>query len=307
MQRYARGMSNGGVVQSRGTDPLSNHELKAVVPSLFATEAHESRSHRFVPIPTITVLDGLRREGFEPFFAQQARTRVAGKAEFTKHMVRLRHRGLRNDRDEAFEVILLNANDGTAAYNLIPGFFRFVCANGLFAGESFETVKVRHSGNAVDEVIEGTCRVLDEAPALIDARNQMVGTSLSTGEAEAFARAAHQLRFPGAYPSVQGETDHLTEDELAEAMEVKPAPIEPGDLLRLRRYEDRSANRNLWTVFNTVQENAIKGGQTGWVTGRNGRRRRSTTREVRGIDQNTALNRALWTLAEEMQALKNAA
>ncbi|PZQ63316.1 MAG: hypothetical protein DI563_28040 [Variovorax paradoxus] len=32
--------------------------------------------------------------------------------------------------------------------------------------------------------------------------------------------------------------------------------------------------------------------------------RRTTTREVQGIDQNVKLNRALWVLAEEMRSLK---
>jgi len=31
---------------------------------------------------------------------------------------------------------------------------------------------------------------------------------------------------------------------------------------------------------------------------------RTKTREVKGIDQNIKLNRALWTLAEEMRKLK---
>ena len=33
---------------------------------------------------------------------------------------------------------------------------------------------------------------------------------------------------------------------------------------------------------------------------------RRRTREINGIDQNTAINRALWTLAEEMKNLKTA-
>ncbi|MEA5163482.1 hypothetical protein U5903_22145 [Cereibacter johrii] len=44
---YMRGMSNGGAAYSRGDQPLTNDELKARVPSIFATEAHESRSARF--------------------------------------------------------------------------------------------------------------------------------------------------------------------------------------------------------------------------------------------------------------------
>src|SRR3546814_20077482 len=65
-----------------------------------------------------------------------------------------------------------------------------------------------------------------------------------------------------------------------------------------RRFEERKAD--LWSTFNRVQENFIKGGLSGRAA--NGRQQR--TRAVQGIDQNLKLNRALWMLAEGMQQLK---
>ncbi|AXQ96327.1 DUF945 domain-containing protein (plasmid) [Cereibacter azotoformans] len=282
---YMRGMSNGGSIFSRG-EPLTNAELHARVPSIFATEAHESRSARFAPVPTITVLDGLRAEGFEPFFAQQARTRTEGKAEFTKHMLRLRHRGIVNEAGEAFEIVLVNANDGTSAYQMIPGFFRFVCANGLMAGETFEEVKVRHSGNAIGEVIEGAYRVLENAPRVADQVQRFKSIRLQDREREILAEAAHSLRFPAT-------------------VEGKAAPIDPPALLRPRRSEDRATD--LWTAFNVVQENTLRGGMRGRIQTGSGFIRRQTVREVTGIDQSRALNRALWMLTERMAELKSAA
>ena len=66
-------------------------------------------------------------------------------------------------------------------------------------------------------------------------------------------------------------------------------------LLRARRSEDRSSD--LWTTFNRVQENTIKGG----LSGRNKQGRRTTTRAVNGIDQDVKLNRALWVLAQALR------
>ncbi|ULB12540.1 DUF945 domain-containing protein (plasmid) [Cereibacter azotoformans] len=280
---YMRGMSNGGAAYSRGDQPLTNDELKARVPSIFATEAHESRSARFAPVPTVTVLDGLRAEGFEPFFAQQARTRVEGKAEFTKHMLRLRHRGIVNAEGEAFEIVLVNANDGTSAYQMIPGFFRFVCANGLMCGETFDEVKVRHSGNAIGEVIEGAYRVLEEAPRVTEQVDRFKAIQLQDREREILAEAAHGLRFPGT-------------------ADGKEAPITPAELLRPRRSTDRATD--LWTAFNVVQENTLRGGMRGRTRTESGHFRRQTVREVAGIDQSRGLNRALWMLTERMAELK---
>jgi Domain of unknown function (DUF932). len=57
-------------VSVRKNNPLSNEELMRVVPSAFSEEKHDSRSDRYTYIPTITLLDKLREEGFEPFLCQ---------------------------------------------------------------------------------------------------------------------------------------------------------------------------------------------------------------------------------------------
>ena len=295
-QRYMKGMSNGGSIAARDGEVLTNSELAAVVPSLFATEAHESRSDRFVPIPTINVLDGLRAADFDPVFAQQARTRVAGKENFTRHMVRMRHKSLTNTEGRAFEVILTNANDGTSAYKMLAGIFRFVCLNGLFTGETFAPVHVRHSGaTAIDQVRDGALNILQLAPEALAMVDEMRGTHVTREEAEGYARAAHLLRFADKYQ--EDETGKLVCDDYA-------TPIAPVDLLRARRSDDKHATA--WHLFNIVQENAIKGGQRGLIRGSNGRARRQKVQAVTGIQGAEKLNRNLWDLAEAMVKGKRA-
>jgi hypothetical protein len=95
-------------------------------------------------IPTIDVLRGLRREGFEPFMVAQGASRVEGKAEFTKHMIRMRHAGQVQTRPEANEIILINSHDGASSYQMLAGMFRFVCCNGLVVGEVVEDFRIPH-------------------------------------------------------------------------------------------------------------------------------------------------------------------
>ncbi len=57
----------------RSDAPLTNDEIARVAPSIFAEEAHDSRSERYLYIPTVKVLDALRTEGFQPFMACQTR------------------------------------------------------------------------------------------------------------------------------------------------------------------------------------------------------------------------------------------
>jgi hypothetical protein len=62
---------------------------------------------------------------------------------------------------------------------------------------------------------------------------------------------------------------------------------------------------DLFSILNVVQENLIKGGVRGYAKDKNGYTKRIRSRAINSIDQNTALNRALWTLAEKMMQLKS--
>ena len=84
--RFAR---NTMVIRSEA--PLGEPQMRLAAPSIFASGEHQSRSERYTYIPTIEVLRGLRKEGFEPFMVAQSRSRIEGKSEFTKHMIRMRY------------------------------------------------------------------------------------------------------------------------------------------------------------------------------------------------------------------------
>ncbi|MFX1025283.1 DUF932 domain-containing protein, partial [Escherichia coli] len=115
----------GHVNQIRRERPLTREELMYHVPSIFGEDRHTSRSERYAYIPTITVLENLQREGFQPFFAYQTRVRDQSRREYTKHMLRLRRAGEING-EHVPEIILLNSHDGTSSYQMLPGYFRFV-------------------------------------------------------------------------------------------------------------------------------------------------------------------------------------
>ena len=119
----------------RSDHPLSDDQIAAVAPSIFAEAAHDSRSERYAYIATRVILDRLRLEGFQPFMVAQTRVRNEGRRDYTKHMLRLRPAG-QIDAGEAKEIILLNSHDGTSSYQMLAGMFRFVCKNGLVVGDT---------------------------------------------------------------------------------------------------------------------------------------------------------------------------
>ena len=253
---------------------LSVDQLMRAVPSAFAESAHASRSARYAYIPTAQIIEGMRTEGFLPVKAVQTAARDEGKAGHAKHMIRFR----REDQlgaAEAREVILINSHDGSSAYQLSAGIYRLVCSNGLVVGNEEISQKVYHKGNVAHDVIEGACRIVgdfDKVSADIDA---MKSVQLSQPLMLAFAAAAIEARF---------DTDEK--------------PVTPEQVLRPRRHADMA--NDAWTTFNRIQENVVKGGLNGASKDANGRLQHRRTREVKGIDQNSALNRALWKLGVEV-------
>lgn len=278
--RYTRNFGHGAN-SIRSAQPLTDDQLRRVAPSIYADAAHESRSQRYAYIPTSDVLAGLRREGFEVYSATQARCRTEDRRDHTKHLLRLRHASqlARADGESTPEIVLLNSHDGSSSYQMMAGVFRLVCANGLIVPDGVcQQVKVQHSGQVRDRVITGAFEILDGLTRVIEDRDSMRSITLDADESRAFARAALQLRWDAP----------------------EAAPVRPEQLLRARRMDDQAPD--LWTAFNRTQEHLVRGG----LAGRNANGGRQTTRAVTGIDQDVKLNRALWTLAEEMRRLKSA-
>jgi len=253
---------------------LSNEQIYKAAPSVFAAEPWHQVSDRYQFVSTLQVVEKLRAEGLVPVKAQQSRTRIPGKSDFTKHLLRFRRSGDINAAVGDFipEIVLINSHDRTSSYQLMAGIFRVVCNNGLVAGDTFDSVKVQHSGSVLNAMIEGTCRIIEEFPQLGDTVKELQSVQLSPRQQVAYAKAALDL----------------SESSIK---------LTPDQILRPRRWADNSSD--LWTTLNRVQENMVRGGLRGAAP--NGRRIR--TREVASVDGSVRLNKALWTLAEEMAVL----
>ncbi|EGH6907013.1 DUF945 domain-containing protein [Salmonella enterica subsp. enterica serovar Stanley] len=261
----------GRINQIRRDRPLTHEELMQYTPSVFGEDKHASRSDRYSYIPTITLLENLQREGFEPFFACQSRVRDPGRRDYTKHMLRLRRAGQITGQ-QVPEIIILNSHGGESSFQLLPGIWRQVCANGLVCGQSFGEIRVPHRGDIAEKVIEGAYEVLGVFDRVEEKREAMQSLLLPPPAQQALANAALTYRF--------GEGHQ---------------PVTTDQVLTPRRREDYG--QDLWTVWNTLQENLLKGG----LPGRTAQGKRTHTRAVKGIDGDVRLNRALWVMAEQMQ------
>ncbi|MCP3940973.1 MAG: DUF945 domain-containing protein [Desulfobacteraceae bacterium] len=227
---------------------------------------------------TIQAINYLRDSGWIPVQAGQASANKEQRKGFQKHMIRFTRPDLVID-DNRMDLLLYNSHDRGCAFKLIGGVFRFVCANGMVVGDKMAEYSHRHVGFSPEKFISSAKAVGNHIEKIAHVVDDWKSIKLEKNEQGVFASAVH---------------DFLYE-------ESAKSPIMPERLLTVRRFKDRESS-DLWTTFNTVQENVIRGG----LPGRNAKGRRVRTRAVRSLDKDRKLNQALWTLTEKMAALKTA-
>jgi len=251
-------------------------------PAIFAEKPYAEVSDKYSFVPTIAVIDMMKQSGWMPIFAKQSSTRVQEKDGYQRHMVRFRHsQDLSFDGGkERVDVVMHNSHDRGCAFNLLASIWRNACANGLMVSSDLYNFSHRHVGFSQDEFIESAGLITAGASEIAGEVSEMKAIELTPNERGIFSTAAHELVYK------------VPEE----------APIKPAQLLTEKRWDDKG--KDLWTTFNVVQENIMKGGlRGGWVNGK----KKKKTQGVKSISKDVKLNKALWTLTEKMKELKLAA
>lgn len=237
-------------------------------------------SPRYSVVTTRGLVDYLQNAGFEVSKMTTARVKNPAKQGFQKHVLRVRHPDFVKNcpSDIIPEIIIKNSYDGTSSLEVMLGVYRIACANGLIIGTTFASVRIRHVGdNLLSKIIPAVDEIIKQYPRVLEVIARMKAIDLDLNKSLAFAAQAAPIFMPpnSAYNAQS--------------------------LVRVRRFDDRSTD--LWTVFNRIQESAMKGGIR-YVTQveQNGLGVPQRTRAIRSIDRTVQVNRELWSLAEEMMA-----
>lgn len=260
---------------------LSDIDLKRLTPSVFALEPWFEQSLNYRFLPTIEVINALRENNYHPVRAMQSRTRIPGKREFTKHLLRFRPYGDYQVSDIIPEIVLINSHDGTSSYQMMLGLFRLVCSNGAVVSDgNIETIRVTHRGdrNLCQDVIDASAKLINESPKVIAQVNNWRAIQLEPIDQRILAESVKEIY----------------QTTLA---------IDSNRLLSARRTTDMpqgDGTRSLWNTYNVIQENVMRGG----VRGVSNTGRRMRTRSIASVDRDVKLNKALWSLTAKMAELK---
>lgn len=228
-------------------------------------------SDRYMFIDTRRVVEDMRDLGFEVAGFRRPKFRTKAGA-FGLHEVDFRRpNDIGRGTGEAPRVLFLNTYDGSRRAQIVSGVIRFICTNGLIAGDVHQNERFLHLGDYEEQLL-GHIKASGETAAKVFDRLENFRTiTLDRSQYTEMATRAKALRFD----------DDLKLD------------VEPQHLLMPRRREDNKTD--LWTTWNRLQENLLKGGIPGRDTSGNMR----TTRPLAQIQKSNELNRGLWNLLEE--------
>jgi len=225
--------------------------------SFVQDQAHPTKSARYVHVQPSQLAMVLEDHGFT---LGHLKTGQARKAERAHHQTTIA-RYVANDSSDLIRTIgngssldlLVRAPHLTGSIELRLGFFRGTCANQWNAGKLLASVRVRHSGDCLETLNRAIPQLVGQRATLVDSIERMAGRTVTPVEVAHMAQAVADMRLAGA----EGVTRaHV------------------GDLLRPRRGADVGA-RDLFTVANVLQENAIRFGMRYETAERN-----MTTRKI---------------------------
>lgn len=252
---------------------LTIDQLKNQVPAAFALEPADKVSHRYSFIPTEPIINELALRGWVPTSAQQSR--LVQDPLHAMHMITFSQPvGDFNVGDIMPQINLFNAHDASHRFTLRAGMFRKVCNNGMVisigVGDA-EVLRIHIDGASVDlEAAFGrTMQTLERAGQVIP---QWQSVKLNFVEQNDFASKAVLIR---------NNNDPYWSKH-----------FDSTEFLTRRRPQDKADD--LWTVFNVVQENIMKGGVQGAVR---------TTKPITQVKEIKRINESLWQLATEYGTL----
>lgn len=229
---------------------------------------------KYMFLDTKKVVEDMSDLGFQVAGFRRPAFRTAS-GQFGLHEVDFRlAKDIHGRIEECPRILFTNSYDGSRKAALTSGVFRQVCTNGLVVGDVMERQKFIHVGDYADELLKQIQESSKLSQRVFERISEYREIRLDEGLYLEMARKAVKLRF----------TD--------EAVDIDPKVV-----LMRRRKQD--LDTDLYTTWNALQENLVKGGIPG--IGANGKTQ--MLRPLTQIEKSNTFNRGLWDLMEEYACL----
>ena len=245
---------------------LTIDEIAKQTPAAVAQKAKPGLSSSYAFMSTSEAIRIHADMGWFPVAARQINSRQKENIPYTRHQIIFRRPGDIAISELGYvlpEIRLVNNHTGRSSFRVFAGLM----------GE----VRLRHTARKAMDLRRQLESLSARIPRLMEVAQKWRKIILSQEQAVALAGGALRARFGGN--------------------EVKWPATREALVYAVRRTADES--NDLWSIFNRIQENILKGGKE--IVGKlnsKGQRRRIVS--IHGIDQEIRVNQELWLLAEQM-------
>ena len=262
---------------------LTTERIQQLAPAAFSTTKSDKLTDRYVSLNTSDIIPVMQDYGYAPVQAAQKRSRTLNPAH-SAHMLAFAKTwdidfGTGDIRPE---IILYNSHDGSGSVKLFAGCFRFICSNGIVAGDGFQS-RIYHSKalNGFEEMLRSTVATL---PTMMERLEKLRSVTLDPHQSVMMAKRGVETRWDLLEEQTNG---------------VYATPQTVADVLHVSRYEDNYMDA--FTVFNRIQEGVIRG--NAFVKSLSDKHPEGVMRKARPVNsvkENIRINSELWNIAEDI-------
>ena len=225
---------------------LTTERIQQLAPAVFSDTKAERLSDRYASLNTAQLLPVLADFGYFPMQAAQKKSRK-GEAQHSSHMLSFAKTYHTEDiiGDVRPEIILYNSHDGSSSVRLFAGCFRFICSNGIVAGDGFQS-RMYHNAKAINGFEDMLASTVNSLPLLMERIEKLRSTKLMYSDAVEMARKGVQTRWKMFDETIEDIPfgSYATEKTVRDALTVQ-------------RNEDDYMDA--FTVFNRIQEAVVRG------------------------------------------------
>jgi hypothetical protein len=269
---------------------LTNERIQQLAPAVFSSTKADGLSERYASLNTAQLLPVLADFGYFPMQAAQKKSRK-GEAQHSSHMLSFAKTYHTQDiiGDVRPEIILYNSHDGSSSVRLFAGCFRFICSNGIVAGDGFQS-RMYHNAKAINGFEDMLASTVDSLPLLMERIEKLRSTKLMYGDAVEMARKGVQTRWKMFDETIEDIPfgSYATEKTVRDALVVQ-------------RNEDDYMDA--FTVFNRIQEAVVRGNafvrsltKANTKHGDTGVMRKA--RPISSVSEGIRVNSELWAIAD---------
>lgn len=266
---------------------LSTERVQQLAPAVFSNTKAERLTNRYASLNTSELLPIMADYGYFPMQAAQKKSRK-GETQHSSHMLSFAKTYHTEEVVGAVrpEIILYNSHDGSSSVRLFAGCFRFICSNGIVAGDGFQS-RIYHNARAITGFEDMLRNTVDALPTLMERIEKLRQVKLLYSQAQAMARAGVQTRW-----------DMFNTEELVKQPNgVYATEATVRDALKVQRNEDDYMDA--FTVFNRIQEAVVRGNAfVKSLTEKNSEGIMRKARPINSVSEGIRINSELWDIAD---------